>query len=68
MLREEVQPYVADNKKSKVKANTIEPSKDVKLLDRDQEIHIGCADDDDDPLEAAEDTAAVREDTQVLQA
>lgn len=48
MLREEIQPYVqtVDKKNSKLKA--IEPSKDVKLLDRDQEIHIGCADDDED--------------------
>ena len=45
MLREEVQPY-NDQKNTKVKA--IEPSKDVKLLDRDQEIHIGCADDEED--------------------
>ena len=46
MLREELQPYVEDKKN--IKSRVAEPSKDVKLLDRDQEIHIGAPDEDDD--------------------
>jgi hypothetical protein len=44
MLREEAQPYQTNAKTPPPRETT----RDVKLVDKDQEIHIGAADDEDD--------------------
>jgi len=45
MLREESQPYAANDKKN---SKQVENTRDVKLVDKDQEIHIGSVEDDDE--------------------